>query len=53
MTEIERLQDIINELAPYTDALICYASTLSEHDGNRVAKLLHDNITEESTDSTQ
>ncbi len=43
--EIGRLQNVVNELAPYTDSLICYASTISEHDGNRVAKLLNDSVT--------
>lgn len=25
---------------PYLDAIVCYASTLDEHDGNRVARLV-------------
>ena len=37
--EVERLQSIIDELEPYTDAINCYASTISQHDGNRVAKI--------------
>jgi len=37
--ENERLRAAIKELEPYTDAIICYASTITQHDGNRVAKL--------------
>lgn len=36
---------LIADLAPYVDSLICYGSTLSEHDGNRVAKALTDDNT--------
>lgn len=39
---VDELEGVIKELAPYTDSLICYASTITEHDGNRVAKLLND-----------
>ncbi len=27
---------------PYIDSIVCYASTLDEHDGNRVAKMIED-----------
>ena len=29
-------------LLPYADTIICYASTLSEHEGNRLYKMLSD-----------
>ena len=39
---VEQLEQALSDLLPYTDAIICYASTISEHDGNRVAKVLAD-----------
>ena len=30
----------LRAVEPYLDAIICYASTISEHDGNRVAALV-------------
>lgn len=29
-------------VAPYVDSIVCYASTVDEHDGNRVAKLVNE-----------
>lgn len=29
-------------VAPYVDSIVCYASTVDEHDGNRVAKLANE-----------
>lgn len=34
--------EALTAVGPYVDAIICYASTISEHDGNRVAKLVGD-----------
>lgn len=39
---VEQLEQALTDLLPYTDSIICYASTISEHDGNRVAKVLAD-----------
>jgi len=39
---IERLEKAVLELERYTDAIVCYASTTSEHDANRVVKLFSD-----------
>lgn len=39
---IEELEAAIVELEPYTDAIVCYASTISEHDANRVVRLFRD-----------
>ncbi len=33
---------LMSDTAPYVDSLICYASTLSEHDGNRIARAWRD-----------
>lgn len=29
-------------VSPYTDSIVCYASTIDTHDGNRVAKLVNE-----------
>ena len=42
IAENERLRLAVLTIQPYTDAIVCYASTLSEHEGNRVAKLIDD-----------
>lgn len=34
------VREALESVAPYLDAIVCYASTISEHDGNRVAKLV-------------
>ena len=39
---IEELEAAIVELERYTDAIVCYASTISEHDANRVVRLFRD-----------
>jgi hypothetical protein len=39
---IDELTRALSDLLPYTDSIVCYASTISEHEGNRVAKVLAD-----------
>lgn len=39
---IAKLEAAIKDIEPYTDAIICYASTITEHDGNRIAKLFRE-----------
>ena len=34
--------EAVRAVAPYVDAIVCYASTISEHDGNRIAKLVQE-----------
>ncbi|QOV06304.1 putative transcriptional regulator [Burkholderia phage Maja] len=33
---------LLRELEPYLDSIVCYASTMSEHEGNRIAKEVRD-----------
>jgi hypothetical protein len=35
-----RLREALMAVRPYLGAIICYASTIDEHDGNRVAVLV-------------
>jgi hypothetical protein len=39
-----KAEEALAALAPYVDSIICYASTLDEHEGNRVAKLVRDTL---------
>ncbi len=32
------MQNLVLKLAPYVDAIVCYASTCDEHEPNRIAK---------------
>jgi hypothetical protein len=34
--EIERLRDLLRRLDPFLDSIVCYASTIGEHEANRV-----------------
>ncbi len=38
--EAMRLREALMAVRPYLGAIICYASTIDEHDGNRVAVLV-------------
>jgi len=44
--ENNKLKAAMKQIAPYKDAIICYASTCSEYEGNRVAKAFDDALTE-------
>lgn len=35
--ENERLREALRGVEPYLDAIVCYASTMGEHEGNRIA----------------
>lgn len=37
-TRRERAHSLLAQLEPYLDALVCYASTIQEHDPNRIVK---------------
>jgi len=43
--EIERLRAALNEIEPYLEAIICYASTMDEHAPNRIAAAVHAALT--------
>jgi hypothetical protein len=42
ITEIERLRDILRRVEPHLDAIVCYASTMGEHEPNRIARDVRD-----------
>lgn len=42
MKHRDRAEALLRKLHPYVDSLICYASTLDEHEGNRIAKDVND-----------
>ena len=42
LTEVRELRAAMRKIAPYKDVIICYASTCSEHEGNRVSKAFDD-----------
>jgi hypothetical protein len=46
LLRVEVLEATLKAVEPYLDAIICYASTISEHDGNRVAALVRAAIKE-------
>ena len=35
--ENEKLSEALRGVEPYLDAIVCYASTMGEHEGNRIA----------------
>jgi len=35
--ERERLRDLLRRVEPHLDAIVCYASTMGEHEPNRIA----------------
>lgn len=41
-TSTKRPDEVLRALEPYIDCIICYASTVDEHEGNRVAKMVRD-----------
>jgi hypothetical protein len=40
LAHAERAEAALREVEPYLDAIICYASTITEHEGNQVAALV-------------
>jgi hypothetical protein len=46
--ESDRLRRALEAVAPYVDCIVCYASTIDEHDGNRVSALVHQAIKEQT-----
>jgi hypothetical protein len=49
ITEIERLRDILRRVEPHLDAIVCYASTMGEHEPNRIARDVRDALTMRSS----
>jgi hypothetical protein len=39
---LAKLEEVLKAIQPYLPAIICYASTMDEHEGNRIAKMLED-----------
>lgn len=37
-TRAQRLEALLREINPYLDAVVCYASTINEHEPNRIVK---------------
>lgn len=37
LAENERLRSALERVEPYVDAIVCYASTMDEHEPNRIA----------------
>jgi hypothetical protein len=46
--ESDRLRRALEAVAPYVDCIVCYASTIDEHDGNRVSALVHQALKEQT-----
>ena len=46
--KVERLENAMRRIAPYSDVIICYASTCSEHEGNAVAKAFREALSEDN-----
>lgn len=42
LKQLKRANDIIKRLDQFTDSIVCYASTVSEYEGNRLAKDIGD-----------
>lgn len=43
-----RLREALEAMEPYLDAIVCYASSINEHHGNEVAKLVRDALSAHS-----
>ncbi len=37
IVETEHMADLLRRIEPHIDAIVCYASTTDEHDGNALA----------------
>ena len=42
----KKLVTAMQDIAPYKDVIICYASTCNEYEGNRIAKAFDDALGE-------
>lgn len=44
---MNKMREALEAVEPYLDAITCYASTIDEHDGNRIAQLVREALAEE------